>query len=145
MADTDLASWTAKPPAKPLQSAPRSRDAEVSRSDESRGPSPAQSSASTGSVEELAYDGIHAIKATPIWPADTLDDSDEGSVNEVVPRFQHNFFIDVPTLDEDEKQKYEYLPGHFAVSKIISEYRGGRYLVKLQSDEKQLVSPFVTI
>lgn len=143
MDDTDLSSWTGKPSEKSLQP-PRSPDASVSQSDESRGPSPAQSSASTGSLEEITYDGTPAVKATPIRPADTFEDSDEGSVIEVIPRFQHKFYIDVPRLEEDQKEQYEYLPGHFAVSKIMSEYRGQRYLVKLQSDEKQLVSPIVT-
>ena len=145
MDNTDLPSWTGKPPEKSSQLVPRSPIADISQSDESRGPSPAQSSNSTGSLEEITYDGIPATKTktTPVRPADTFDDSEEGSVIEVVPRFQHNFFIDVPTLDEDEKQEYEYLPGHFTVSKIMSEYRGSRYLVKLHSEEKQLVSPLV--
>ena len=143
MDDTDLSSWTGKPPEKSSQLVPRSPEVDISQSDESRGPSPTQSSASTGSLEEITYDGIPAVKTTPVRPADTFDDSEEGSVIEVVPRFQHSFFIDVPSLEEDEKEKYEYLPGHFTVSKIMSEYRGNRYLVRLQSDEKQLVSPLV--
>ena len=67
-------------------------------------------------------------------------DDDVESLIEVIHQLQHQFFIDIPVLDEDEEMEYKYLPGHFAVRRILSEFRGDRYLVKLMSDERQMVS-----
>lgn len=147
MDEPDLAVWMGKPPGRSLLE-PRSNEDDAGASSESNRDPSAQASDSS-SAEEINYDG------TPAKPAATLtmrgieqlsddvedQDEDEDSLIEVIPDFQHKFFIDVPKLDEQEKEMYKHLPGHFSVQKIMSEFRGERYLVKLMSGERQMVSP----
>ena len=40
----------------------------------------------------------------------------------------------------DDEEDYEYLRGHYKVRRVVSEYKGERFLVKLQSGEADLVS-----
>ena len=143
----DLTAWMGKPPEKSSLEPRSNDDDDLSASSESNRELSAQASDST-SAEEINYDG------TPAKPAPTLSmrdiehsdddgdeqDEDEDSLVEVIPDFQHKFFIDVPKLDEQEKDAYKHLPGHFSVQKIVSEFRGDRYLVKLMSGERQMVS-----
>ena len=142
MDQADLTAWMGKPPEKSSLEL-RSNDDDAIPSDSNREQSVEASDSS--SAEEINYDG------TPAKPAPTLtmrdieesdgeNPEDDSSMIEVIPQFQHKFFIDVPKLDEQEKEEYEHLPGHFSVRKILSEFRGDRYLVKLESGEKQLVS-----
>jgi len=68
----------------------------------------------------------------------SADESDH-FLNKVVPEFQHNFYVEVPSLSDEQKESYEYLPGHFSAKRILSRFRGNRYLVRLGSGETNLV------
>lgn len=146
MDESDLTAWMGKPPEKSSLE-PRSNDDHHGASSESNREPSAQASDSS-SAEEINYDGNPAKPAPTLTMRDIeqLDDDgdeqveDEDSLIQVIPDFQHKFFIDVPKLDEQEKEEYKHLPGHFSVQKIMSESRDDRYLVKLMSGERQMVS-----
>jgi hypothetical protein len=74
---------------------------------------------------------------------DEHEDEDEDEVNGHAPSlglFQKHFYIDVPAMTEEEKEEYEYLPGHFAVDRILAQRKDKRYNVLLQSGERIIVS-----
>jgi hypothetical protein len=135
----DLAAWTAKLPPKAEGAVSIDSDEESSNkvSDnggESAGRSPVSISSSQGSdVGDIVYDP----DATE-WQA--AQNSDSGNIEAVLPQFKRQFYIDVPPMDEEEKEQYEYLPGHFAVRNIISEPGSGRFNVRLESGEMQEAS-----
>ena len=53
------------------------------------------------------------------------------------------FYIDIPHIPN--KDDYESLPGHFEVLRIVRKVSEDKFLVKLKSDERDLVSgPNVT-
>ncbi|KAJ9603867.1 hypothetical protein H2200_011388 [Cladophialophora chaetospira] len=54
--------------------------------------------------------------------------------------FQKHFYIAVPKLSDEEKETYEYLPGHFAVERVLSQRKDKRYVVRLKSGEQNIVS-----
>jgi hypothetical protein len=135
----DITAWMGKPPGKPAEA-----EGSSTRS--------ASTSASDSSPEEINYDGTPVKRRTvPVVLRDDQDSDDDPAhhqfttsnndeTGEVMSRFQHNFFINVPKIDDDEKEEFQHLPGHFTVKKILSEFSEDRYLVKLASGEKQLVS-----
>lgn len=135
----DLSVWMGKPPEASSQEAlPEGIVQEVDSSESAQEKSPAPSD--PNSDEEINYDGTSAVKSPPRKSMADIENSDDGSLIEFVPQFQQKFYIDVPTMDEEEKRTYQHLPGHFTVKRILSEYRGDRFLVKLESREKKLVS-----
>lgn len=154
MEDADLTSWMGKPPEKGPVQAPRSRE-EDDISDESNREQSVRASDASSSVEEINYDGTPAQKPAPTVSMQYIEESsdeneaheeqeeEDESLIEVIPQFQQRFFIDIPKMEEEEKEGYEYLPGHFTAKKILSQFRRDRYLVKLGSGEKQMVSPII--
>lgn len=59
------------------------------------------------------------------------------------PRANRAFIIDVPEIPN--KDEYEHLPGHFTARRVLAEYPGDKYLVKLGSGEVELVSVAILI
>ncbi len=138
----DISSWLGKPPVN--QKADQDAGKETA-SQGSRG-SDIESAVSAPSVSSSGGD-IQHIEENPIpmsgdgrgSPAEDLSSEDE-LVRSIVTRLQHNFYIDVPKLSEEEKEEYEHLPGHFSVQKVLEKLKGDKYLVRLKSDEQDLVS-----
>lgn len=134
----DLSLWTGRPAEAALSAIrdPAQRKNSTAESDaSSRWQSPAPSEGSS-EAEEVTYDG----SAAPTFKSryDTIR-SDTEDVEEMLPHLQHGFYIDIPPMDEEEKNEYEYLPGHFSAKEVISELGRDRFVVRLKSGEKQLV------
>jgi hypothetical protein len=53
-----------------------------------------------------------------------------------------NVYVELPPLPDNEED-YEYLPGHYRVKHVMSEYKGERFLVQLRSGEADLVGYFL--
>lgn len=135
----DLSLWTGKPTEAALSAIrdQSQREDSTANSDaSSRQASPAPSEGSS-KAEDVTYDGSAA--PTLKSPHDATR-SDTEEVEEMLPRLQNGFFIDIPPMDEEEKKEYEYLPGHFSAKEVVSELGGDRFVVRLKSGEKQLVS-----
>ncbi|RMD42327.1 hypothetical protein DV735_g2779, partial [Chaetothyriales sp. CBS 134920] len=64
--------------------------------------------------------------------------NDKEGVRTTMPQSKQTFYFDLPTMSEKEKAKFGFMAGHFTVRRIVAEYTGGRFLVKLESGEKQL-------
>jgi hypothetical protein len=147
MEEADLLAWVGKPPERPSNDEPRTQREDDASDKSNREPSP-QATDTSSSAEEVNFDGTFVKKSVPALNMRDIEHSDEeerdkeeeGSLIEVVPDFQNRFYIDVPKLEEEEKHDFEHLPGHYTAQKIVSNFRGDRYLVKLMSGEKQLVS-----
>ena len=69
------------------------------------------------------------------------DDEQESTSIGLFQKFQKHFYIDVPQLSEEEKETYEFLPGHFHVKRVLSQQKkDNRYVVRLESGEQNIVS-----
>jgi hypothetical protein len=140
MEEADLSSWMGKPPEKRVTEEPGSE------SDGSNKDSDSVSSASTG---EVNYDGTPVKKAASPRSLEVSEDggdeeeASDSNLMEVDTQFNPKFYIDIQPMTDTDKDGYCYLPGHFAVDKILSEYKADRYLVKLMSGERQIVSALV--
>ena len=137
----DISSWLGKPP----ENQKADEDAgKKTASQGSRG-SDSESAVTAPSVTSSGGDIQHIENPIPMSadgrgsPADDLSSEDE-LVTSIVTRIQQDFYIDVPKLSEEEKEEYEHLPGHFSVQKVLAQLKGDKYLVRLKSDEKDLVS-----
>lgn len=134
----DLSLWTGRPTEAALSALrdPSQREEPSADSDASshqQSPTPSEGSSE---AEGVTYDG----SAAPTFKSpDGAIRSDTEDVEEMIPQLQHGFYIDIPPMDEEEKDEYEYLPGHFSAKEIISESGTDRFVVRLQSGEKQLV------
>lgn len=135
----DLALWTSKPP--PSSKLRESSQQEISSDSDVQHPehSPPLSEDSS-EADGIAYDGtpLHTFRRTQ--GTEDIDTSDADSLEDVLPQLQRGFYIDVPYMPESERQAYEFLPGHDSVDTILSEAKGGRYIVRLKSGDKQMVS-----
>lgn len=134
----DLSLWIGRPTSTALSAMrdPSQRDSPAADSDVSSHQQTPAPSERSSEAEDVTYDGS---AAQTFKNAHDNTRSDSEDINEVLPRLQHGFYIDIPPMDEDAKQEYEYLPGHFSASEVISEIKGGRYVVRLHSGEKQSV------
>lgn len=157
MEDIDLSAWMGKPPA---QAQPPADIAEGSEDEEAVQPQlpldpepprePAEASDSDGSSESgdiLHEDSITApslIRAQhprESLPDDSdLEEDDRPRNNSSSVLRKQNFYIDLPILSAEEKAQYEYLPGHFSVRKILLRHSTDKFIVKLGSGERTLVS-----
>ena len=68
-----------------------------------------------------------------------VDEDDDETALASLNQTTSNCYVQVPAMPHDAEE-YEYLPGHFKVKRVISELKGKRFLVKLQSGEVDLVS-----
>lgn len=154
----DISAWLGKPPERPKIIAEAVEPTETTEPVEN-----ALSPASHSSYEQLELsgsdgssdggdivhddrntahkdDGGHFIRAESI-----SDDESELDANGFMGRPQQQFYIEVPRMPEEEKKKYEYLPGHFSVRKVLSKREDNHYVVELESGERDVVSGFVLI
>jgi hypothetical protein len=135
----DLTAWTAKPPPK-TDIAPTAGLGEYSSSqssDSEKDSTRHRSPVSTTSSQDSEGGDIFYDPDASDWQA--AQKPSEEDISDVLPQFQQKFYIDVPPMDKEEKELYEYLPGHFSVRSIISEPGSGRFIVRLESGETQKV------
>ena len=71
-------------------------------------------------------------------PVTVVEEEEHDVVEKMSPRTRGGFIIEIP--DIPNKDEYQHLPGHFEVSRVLSEYSASRYLVKLRSGERDIVS-----
>jgi hypothetical protein len=167
MGGIDLSSWFGKPPdgpkppSEPANSTeqshsedPASDPAEVEDEDAEMSDAYATDNAARFLALEESSDDGHSIHddqnaaeakrnaylttATDIASAEHSDDSED--VSAALGLFQKHFYIEIPKISEEEKQKYEYLPGHFSVKRVLHQQRDKRYVVELRSGEHNTVS-----
>jgi hypothetical protein len=136
---TDLSSWLGKP--SEVAKLPQSQVV-LSDNDDASESSAQQSDARAAEFEDTGYPGqISAMSKTrsgrKIGSIEAV-----GRPSQVRPR-QNGVYIDVPEISDPDE--YEYLPGHHDVEKILSEYSQNRFLVKLASGERDLVSLLLDI
>ncbi|EXJ94804.1 hypothetical protein A1O1_03202 [Capronia coronata CBS 617.96] len=141
----DLSSWMGKPPENPN---PSGEQDEQAHSDDSGSHTQTASSVPDGSDSDgdILHDDQDSPKGQsrvtirlgrrPSSPSET----ENGPAPGVAPSLRQSFYVEVPKLPDEDKQEYEYLPGHFSVQRILSKSKKGRYLVKLDSGEVDLVS-----
>ena len=68
------------------------------------------------------------------------DEEEDEDLPASIGMFQKHLFVDVPKLSEEEKETYEYLPGHFSVERVLYRQKDNRYVVRLESGEQDIVS-----
>ena len=131
--EVDMSSWLGKPPEKSNNTEDDTEeDAEKTSSHHSQSPaSNAHSSSDSDDDGDIEHSPANNIQVTV---------SDVESVRSPAPRLQQDFYIDVPRLSKEEKDEYEYLPGHFSVRRVLSKLEDGRYLIKRKSGDRDLVS-----
>lgn len=133
---TDLLSWIGKPPPIPNHPQNTGQSEETQDSDEA---SSEQSSAEQ--VEIISSDSSAAEEiVVDLGERDELALDDEDELAHTVPssNLSRSFFIDIPEIPN--KDDYEHLAGHSVVDRVLSEYPGNKYLVKLGSGEVELAS-----
>ena len=93
--------------------------------------------------EEIQPKENGSTPAAFIQVTSSEDEEDDEGDNETalasLNQAASNCYVQVPPKPHDADE-YEYLPGHFKVKRVISELKGKRFLVKLQSGEVDLVS-----
>lgn len=163
METLDLSAWVGKPPEKPatpetppelpleaftkranvLEDESTADDAE-SVQDEQTGSSPSDESSDAGDIMHHDDDNSErTLRAKNALIEGMSTDDDFQSLHNAtqsIGLFQKHFFIDVPKLSEEDKATYEYLPGHFSVARVLSQQRDKRYIVQLDSGERDIVS-----
>jgi hypothetical protein len=161
----DLSSWIGRPPQKsavpeePEESeddAMEDHEAEVAEDHPDDDPegetfapeelSPATSSDKGDIIHDDGMSRLRATKSSTRNGDESADDDgeDEDEVNGQAPApslFQKHFYIDVPVMTEEEKEQYVYLPGHFAVERVLARGKDKRCNVLLQSGERSIVCP----
>ncbi|KIW89513.1 uncharacterized protein Z519_09669 [Cladophialophora bantiana CBS 173.52] len=139
MKDIDVSAWVGIPPEKTPSSAEPSEDALDDQ------PPVALSLSNESSEAGVIFhdDGKanHQNHGKHVPTEDSSSDQEgENGDNLLVGLFQKHFYIDVPKLTDEEKEAYEYLPGHFSVEKVLSERKDRKYIVRLESGEQDIVS-----
>ncbi|RMZ91382.1 hypothetical protein DV736_g1394, partial [Chaetothyriales sp. CBS 134916] len=136
----NLSAWLGNPVKGPAQSL--SRHVYVNE-DDSDTFAPDQKQAATNSEREaegVSPDGPSSVESDRFLKGRPGGQPHKESGITTMPQFKQTFYFDLPTMDKKEKAKFGYMRGHFTVRKILGEYRGDRFLVKLASGEKQLVT-----
>jgi hypothetical protein len=166
----DLSLWVGKPPEKAntpenprfpaeggievlVQKPVGAEEVEVEESEDDTSFAPDEQAGLSHSGESSGGDIVHENGSTntkshggPALRFDTTPTEEDGTEvdNDGDPPslglFQKHFYIDVPRLSEEEKQTYEYLPGHFTVERVLSQRKDKRYVVRLESGERDVVS-----
>lgn len=138
----DLLSWTGKPPQQTEDAARDKTDGDNNESGSEasgRNYSTAPSEASSG-AGDINYDGSPVVVQSIRSPVQAPYSDDEDDLIEVLPQFQHRFYIEIPPMADAEKETYKFMPGYFAADEIIAEQPGQRFVVRMESGAKQLVS-----
>lgn len=130
----DLSLWTGKPSSSKVMRGPSPHNNQ-SGSDALEPQRSLTPSEDSSDVEDITYDGSPA----QIFKSARGQIQSDSEMEDVLPRLQSGFFIDIPSMDEDEKNDYEHLPGHDHAAEILSQARNGRLIVRLQSGDKKSV------
>jgi hypothetical protein len=142
MEDIDLSAWMRKPIVKPESTAARAGEIPTQHSVLKHDWMSVTDSNGSRSADDTVRSGgniAQRARRQETTSEDSVSDED-GSVAKSIPRPQQQLYIDIPKLSEEEKEEYEYLPGHFSVQRIVSKLRGARYAIKLKSGESDIVS-----
>ncbi|OCT52869.1 chromodomain-helicase-DNA-binding protein [Cladophialophora carrionii] len=168
MSGTDLSEWVGKPPEnsrKPggpevsaedsieavVQRPVNGEDIEVKEFEDDTSFAPDEQAGPSHSDESDGGDILHDHEITNTKPhrgrvrsSDTSpsdQDATEVDYDEerpLVGLFQKRFYIDVPRLADEVKETYDYLPGHFVVERVLSQRKDKRYIVRLESGERDI-------
>lgn len=142
----DLDGWLGKPPEIPKAPTPDAAivvdaDSDVHMSDKNLTDSDIGSP--EGLQEEIQSEVDRNTQETRREVISSDDEEDDEEEDDTEADSAHgaasNVYVQVPPLPDDQEE-YEYLPGHYRVKRVMSEYKGERFLVKLQSGEADLVS-----
>lgn len=157
MDEIDLSEWTKKPPPRapspvtdsPIGSQHDNAKVRSSSSERSEPPSPASSTNASSDLGDIFHDEnppVSGLKARAQSPQDASSDSSDleeiaapRTATTINPKKQ-TFYIDLPSLSDIDRDDYDYLPGHFTARKVLSQHSPDRYVIKLASGEKTLVS-----
>ena len=131
----DLSAWLGKPPEDSKPPAPITVEMEESDASDMGLSEPEQQDSSKMAEVEA---GIAALAADDPAPVLVAEEEEDDVVEMMSPRSRGGFIIEIP--DIPNKDEYRHLPGHFDVSRVLSEYSASRYLVKLRSGERDIVS-----
>jgi hypothetical protein len=131
---TDLSSWLGKP--SEVAKLPQSQVV-LSGDDDASESSAQQSDAGARKFEDGGYTRQISAMSRTRSGGKVGSIKAVGKPSPVRPR-QNGVYIDVPEISDPDE--YEYLPSHHDVEKILSEYSQNRFLVKLASGERELVS-----
>lgn len=158
MDEIDLSEWTKKPPPRappPVAASPiggqhdNTKAWSSSSSDRLEPPSPASNTNASSDLGDIFHDEnppAPDLKPRVQNPQEAFSDSSDleevpatRTVTTINPKKQ-TFYIDLPSLSDIDRDDYDYLPGHFTARKVLSQHSPNRYVIKLASGEKTLVS-----
>jgi hypothetical protein len=141
----DLDGWLGKPPEIPKAPTPDAvivvdPDSDVHMSDNNLTDLDIGTPEGLQKIQSEEDRNTQDIRREVILSDDEVDDQEEDDIEaDSAHSAASNVYVQVPPLPDDEEE-YEYLPGHNRVKRVMSEYKGERFLVKLQSGEADLVS-----
>lgn len=145
MESLDISVWIGKPPERPKildQPSQEGQDEVSLLVDHSNAP-PSPSASPSGSPSEVAsiHDQDNIRTSTQVQ----LDSDSHSDASHDFPdcdplHKQHDIYVDIPSLSDQEKEAYKYLPGHFTAQKIRSQLGPSKYLVIRQSGERSILS-----
>ncbi|KIW27844.1 uncharacterized protein PV07_07545 [Cladophialophora immunda] len=143
MKDVDLTTWVGKPPEKPSRAKSPAGDAPDQNPDALHLQTELSLSDESSEAGDIVHDDgkvnqTDFSRRVPLDESASGQESDDGNLS--VGLFQKRFYIDIPNLSKEEKETYEYLPGHFSVEKVLSEHKNKTYVVRLESGEQNIVS-----
>src|SRR4051812_39545717 len=131
---TDLSAWLGKPPTTSnVQQNSKSVDDAEAGSDSSNEPSLREEA----ETADLIDSDIEQAQSEAEERDNLASEEERASQCSLSPKLHNGFFIDIPQIPN--KDEYEYLPGHFTVDRVLSEYPQDGYLVKLRSGEVESV------
>lgn len=148
MDELDLSAWVGKPPERPtdleatIQEDEQGQLSPLNYHSEASDPMSASSeSNASGGAGDILHHDDDISSNLQVQNADISDDDPSSqTVKNATPSKQQDFYIDVPWLSDKEKEAYEYLPGHFTARKILSQRGSDRYMVMLESGERNVFS-----
>ena len=145
MDSADLSAWIGKPSGKPKLARQEDTD-ELESQSPSKSGSRSEHSVGESSVEVAGCDEDEEMRQADAdhtededaWNASGLED-EETEIDRAEHRPHCKFIIDIPPVNN--KEEYEYLPGHFYIQRVVSEHSHNKYVVRLGSGEQDLVCP----
>jgi hypothetical protein len=139
----DLDAWLGKPPEIPeerIKGPAFDAESDVHMSDHNLTDSNIGSPEGLQEIQSEENGGTPAARIQVISSEEEeVDEDDDETALASLNQTTSNCYVQVPPMPHDAEE-YEYLPGHFKVKRVISELKGKRFLVKLQSGEVDLVS-----
>ena len=133
----DISTWLGKPP---VASKP-TKDVKLGKSSEEEQEETEERSVVEEEVDEDIAEDTRKTNCRPHdeGPEESNSSFVSGGPDQDSSTSSHpGFYIDIPKiLDKDD---YGSLPGHFEVLRIVRQVSEDKFLVKLRSDERDLVS-----